>query len=348
MAFTIQHGQSAALLEALARVGGAIGDRQGRETARQQQDAAQQQAFENDLNNRQLAQQATLTREQQAGLNQRQILAGEQDLARTREQGRIDNYQINRQGALQQQRDAANNAAELSQRTLLETMQSAPPQVQRQISGILQQRSVIMSDPTLRPESRQQLLGELDQRVESVMQEARAFEQPSTEQWAQESFATLPDGTVVFRNPDGSMNLTTRPDQSVAYMERQERLQTEQTRLKIQDDARADAIAALQTKNDETGAITLPTRQQVDEYVALRAPSQQDNTPTISPEQAAQVALQHPVYGVVTQGDIIQTAKDSGMSVEDVVARLRQEGAQIPTSNMPQQQNTSVADLLRQ
>lgn len=203
MAFTIQHGPDLAALAALAR---SLGEQQGHDSARQELAATQQQAFENDYNNRQLQQQAVLARENNRAAMDRVRTSGELDIERVQQQGKIDSWQINRQGALQQQANAQNNAAELAQRSLLETMQSSPPQIQRQISGVLQQRSVVMSDPTLRPEQKQQLLMELDQNVQRIMDEAAVYQQPDPQQSFDSMRAVDPEsGQAYFIGPDGSI-----------------------------------------------------------------------------------------------------------------------------------------------
>lgn len=230
MAFTIQHGPN---LEALAALARSLGERQGHDSARQELEASQQQAFENDYNNRQLQQQADISRQNNRAAMDRVRTSGELDIERVQQQGRIDNYQINRQGAIQQQTNAQNNAAELAERSLLETMQSSPPQIQRQISGVLQQRSVVMSDPSLRPEQRQQLLMELDQNVQRIMDEAAVYQQPDPQQSFDSMRAVDPEsGQAYFIGPDGKIEQAAQFHNTPRGLEARLQADIEQARIK--------------------------------------------------------------------------------------------------------------------
>lgn len=309
MAFTIKHGPTGAATADLAQ---AIGVQQGQDAARQELDALAEVANRQRLAERELEQRAILEREGQRAATERVRLSGEMDLDRVREQGRIYNWQINRQGQQNQQRDAANNAAELAERSLLETMQTSPPAVQRQISGILQQRSVIMSDPTLRPEQRQALLTELNGNLQRVMEEAQAYQQPDPQQSFDAMRAVDPEsGQAYFIGPDGSIEQAAQFHNTPRGLEM--RLQAEHQQARMRQ--RAEVIEALTVDADPVAGTPrrLPSRREVDEYMALL-----DQTPPEPP------AAQREPGGVGYLGET-DDGVTAGLRVDDTgrFARIR-------------------------
>lgn len=174
MAFTIQHGQSAAILEALARAGGAIGERQGRETARQQgvQEAAQQTQLDQgqqriDQGNRQIDAQFDLENLRQSG-----------------DMNRLD-FEYQRRAQEVEQRNVLERQAEgrqLEHQTDKDLIQRMTPERAREYTAILREegrlRGMIGSQISL--EQAAIPAQELLDRKATIVNDPSSFQQPLT------------------------------------------------------------------------------------------------------------------------------------------------------------------------
>jgi hypothetical protein len=218
MGITVRHDPSA---DTLARLARQIGFVTGQENQRRQlvQEGNVQTELDQGQQRIDLGREQILAQERTANANRDADFALE-DL-RSANDIRINEANYRQQAQVQD----AQQLRETEQRALQEVFKNGSPAIQRELLANIQRERSLAAEigQSLSPEQAAHLRdNEILPERQRIMQQYQTESQPpTTDEWMQENFVTLPSGTVVFRDPDGKMTLVERPDQSLEYLERE-------------------------------------------------------------------------------------------------------------------------------
>ena len=178
------------------------------------------------------------------------------------------------------------------------------------------------------------------------MDESAAYQRPSAQQVFEQSAIRDENGTVIGTiNKDGLAEIFQYQNTREGQREIQSRY-LEQERMKTRSDI-FNRLMESEGQNADGTPRPVPSARirelWAEAELFVSGPKQSDQAPAMTEREAVKPVFQHPTLGVITQGDIAQTAIDNGITEQEVIQILQGNGAS-PVGQ--QDQNVSIRDIL--